>query len=189
MKGSEEKCRAAGCSGFLTKPIDIDLLVSSVAEVLVAARVHEQLDAVEKACAQQDLCDKHGQPDLPVPCAMMSAAPCSQQDAPLTSTLPMDDPEFRAIVVGWVGRLQQQLDAMHDAFARHDLAQVVQLAHWLKGSGESMGFSAFTAPAAELEQLAKSRHFEQLDAALAVLTRLADRIVVPEVAPVELPCL
>jgi CheY-like chemotaxis protein len=34
MKGDEDKCRAAGCSGYLTKPIDADLLVRTVAEML-----------------------------------------------------------------------------------------------------------------------------------------------------------
>jgi CheY-like chemotaxis protein len=27
MKGEEEKCRSAGCSGYLAKPIDVDLLL------------------------------------------------------------------------------------------------------------------------------------------------------------------
>src|SRR5439155_23116728 len=31
MKGEEEKCRAAGCSGYVPKPIDVDLLLRTVA--------------------------------------------------------------------------------------------------------------------------------------------------------------
>ena len=31
MQGDEEKCRAAGCSGFLTKPVNVDRLVQTLA--------------------------------------------------------------------------------------------------------------------------------------------------------------
>jgi CheY-like chemotaxis protein len=34
MKGDEEKARAAGCDGYITKPIDTDALPKLVAEVL-----------------------------------------------------------------------------------------------------------------------------------------------------------
>ena len=34
MKGTEARCREAGCTSFLTKPIDMDKLVSSLAETL-----------------------------------------------------------------------------------------------------------------------------------------------------------
>jgi len=34
MKGDEAKARAAGCDGYITKPIDVDKLVTSVAAYL-----------------------------------------------------------------------------------------------------------------------------------------------------------
>lgn len=38
MKGDEEKARAAGCDGYITKPIDTDALPKLVAEVLSRQR-------------------------------------------------------------------------------------------------------------------------------------------------------
>lgn len=38
MKGDEEKARAAGCDGYLSKPVDIDELGRAVARHLNAAR-------------------------------------------------------------------------------------------------------------------------------------------------------
>jgi CheY-like chemotaxis protein len=34
MKGDEEKALAAGCDGYITKPIDVDLLADTVAKAL-----------------------------------------------------------------------------------------------------------------------------------------------------------
>ena len=34
MKGDEEKCREAGCTGYMTKPIDPDGLLATVAEAI-----------------------------------------------------------------------------------------------------------------------------------------------------------
>jgi CheY-like chemotaxis protein len=38
MKGDEEKARAAGCDGYITKPVDTDALPRLVAEVLSRQR-------------------------------------------------------------------------------------------------------------------------------------------------------
>ena len=34
MQSDRERCEAAGCTGFLTKPIDIDKLLAMLAEIL-----------------------------------------------------------------------------------------------------------------------------------------------------------
>jgi two-component system cell cycle response regulator DivK len=40
MKGDEEKARAAGCDGYITKPIDIESLPRLLAEHLASRPVH-----------------------------------------------------------------------------------------------------------------------------------------------------
>jgi HPt (histidine-containing phosphotransfer) domain-containing protein len=98
---------------------------------------------------------------------------------PLTSSLPMDDAQFRAIVTGFVQRLHDQLTAMDDAWLGGDLDGLAKLAHWLKGAGGTMGFGAFTEPARTLEQLAKKQQTSDIEATLTELKELADSIVVP----------
>ena len=69
--------------------------------------------------------------------------------------------------------------AMETAQGANDLEQLAQLAHWLKGAAGTVGYDAFTAPAASLEQLVQARSTGKIPAALAEIRALADRMVVP----------
>jgi signal transduction histidine kinase/DNA-binding response OmpR family regulator len=153
MRGDEEKCRNAGCSGFLTKPIDPDLLTRTLHEIL-------QSDAARPA-------------EAPV------AAKEAGEESAIISSLPCDDEEFREIVEEFIDRMHEKLQAMREASDTGDLALLAQLAHWLKGAGGTAGFSAFTQPAYRLEQAAKERQTDAIGAALEQLTGLCRRVVRP----------
>ena len=74
---------------------------------------------------------------------------------PIVSKLPVHIKKFRNIIVRFVQRLDQQLDALEKAESHGDLKAVAELAHWLKGAGGTVGFDVFTEPAAQLEIHAK----------------------------------
>jgi len=195
MHGAEERCRAAGCSEYLTKPIDMDRLLSTLAAVLdgapaagrasqaagVAALATEPGPSPPPATGQRaGAAAESGAKSVADPLGAGRHAPAAAETAPVVSSLPMDDLEFREIVVGWVGRFREQLAAMRAAHERRDFVELGKLAHWLKGAGATVGFAEFTGPATELLRLAREEQADQIDVALAVLVDLDDRIVVPE---------
>ena len=95
MRGDEEKCRDAGCTGFLTKPIDMDLLVRTVAEASKGT-ANERPTNVAKVEVQI------APPVVEIPVSALSATR-------MKSSLPDDDPEFCEIIVEFVDRLNVQL--------------------------------------------------------------------------------
>jgi PAS domain S-box-containing protein len=161
MKGEEEKCRNAGCTGYLAKPIVVDQLLRTLAELVgdlpadltAQPRAHGPLETVDTS-------------DLPI----------------LKSNLPTEDPEFLEIVVEFADRLHEQLGKMQEAWAHQELSELASLAHWLKGSGGTAGFPAFTKPAATLEKLAREKRSEEIAAALADVCDLGKRVVRPAAA-------
>ena len=67
------------------------------------------------------------------------------------------------------------LQAMIDALESGRFEDLAKLAHWLKGSGGTLGFNDFTEPAAELEQAAKRESLEDSRAHLNAIGNLVSR--------------
>ena len=99
--------------------------------------------------------------------------------AVVESTLLQKNPSFRPIVLKFIPRLNSQLEAMDQAVKKQDYTELAALAHWLKGSGGTVGFGVFTKPAAKMETAAKSNDMNTAVNCLAEIKDYANKIVVP----------
>jgi CheY-like chemotaxis protein/HPt (histidine-containing phosphotransfer) domain-containing protein len=186
MKGFEQEVLAAGCTAYLTKPVDIDLLVQQVAQLLGGERV-EMED--EESFALSMPAPLSGMTPLSMPAALMSGAiPLEQSmavdiaiDEPIRSRFAANK-KLAPIVRKFAARLKEQLDLASHARAGGDLPEVARLAHWLAGAAGTVGYDAFTEPARELEAHALGGDSAGTEALLQRIARMADHLELPEVA-------
>jgi CheY-like chemotaxis protein len=162
MKGFEKKCREAGCSGYLTKPINIDSLIETLAPLLGGRR-----KSGERA-----------RPHLKPTGAPAQKPTQPAVGAPVVSSLAGKNPQFATIVKKFVGRLEERLQIMQTSWDARDFDQLASHAHWLKGSAGTVGFEAFQQPAEALELFARDRSEAEVEGLLREIRTLADRIVV-----------
>jgi CheY-like chemotaxis protein/nitrogen-specific signal transduction histidine kinase len=173
MKGFEQEILAAGCTGYVTKPIDIDVLLGTRAEKLGGRRVQGAPAARIAPVEEQPIA-----PAVPavIPAAAASA---SADDSPVVSRL-ANHPRLRSAARKFAARLDEQLAAMELELRAGKFAELAALAHWLKGAGGTVGYDAFTVPARTLEGYAKAADGSGARTALDELHGLAKRMVVPE---------
>lgn len=165
MKGTEEKCLAAGYSDYMTKPIDIEKLTTKLAEELNAEQIMNGDIPVPDTTIEPDMS------------SLSSDVQPNHEDTTLIrSSLPMTNPKMRNLVAQFIVRLDEQLGCMEQAFHDRDFEELVNVSHWLKGSAGSIGFHEFTEPAKELEAAARSEQFQGISEQLRGLRQLASRI-------------
>ena len=162
MKGYEEEVLQAGCTAYLTKPVDIDILLHQVALLLGGSPEAAPADAADSVFI--DLGDA---PEAP--------------EGPIRSRF-ADNPKLVPIVRKFAARLHEQLGLTRTALEAGDLPEVERLAHWLAGAAGTVGYDAFTEPARELEAAAKAGDSATTGGVLQRIARMADLLEVPEVA-------
>jgi len=170
MKGAEKQVMEAGCSGFLTKPINIDQLLQALADLLGGTRTmrDDAHDAV---------------PAGAVAVADLGPALAAAPQPPITSRLAVNR-RLRPAIRKFGTRLNDQLAAFERACAAANYEELANLAHWLKGAAGTVGFDDFTEPAARLETAAKDGATHEIEPAMAELRALAARVQVPAEEPV-----
>ncbi|MFN0136532.1 MAG: ATP-binding protein [Phycisphaerae bacterium] len=164
-----DRCCAAGCDGYLSKPIDAERLLDEV-------RARLMIDGVDSGDVGSSRVAAAGAPAT----QPAGTPPAANSGRKIRSALPTDDADFREIVVEFAGRLKSKLDELSAACTAHDAAAVERLAHWLRGAGGTAGFAEFTAPAAALEAAAKAATVGQFESLLADVCAIAQRLEIPQ---------
>jgi CheY-like chemotaxis protein len=160
MKGYEEDVLRAGCTAYLTKPVDIDILLQQVA-LLLGGTADETQPADLLSSVFGDLSD-----DAPA-------------EGPIRSRF-ASNAKLVPIVRKFAARLDEQLEQARIALRGGDLAEVERLAHWLAGAAGTVGYDAFTAPARDLEATAKDNDAAAVEVVLQRLFQMAGQLELPE---------
>jgi len=104
----------------------------------------------------------------------------------IVSTL-AGDSRLQALVGKFVLRLPQALAEADLARQRGDCDELARFAHWLAGTGGSMGFDVLTQSAPQLERLAKAGDTERIATVFAELKGLVSRVAAPGEAAARPP--
>ncbi len=133
------RCLAAGCDEHLVKPINANLLITTVGRFAKeAGELPINLAKVELPSAAQTLAAEQ-----------METAPTQHQ-----SEL-ANDPDMQQLVQDYVAGLPHQVKALQDLLQSNDLKELGRLAHQLKGAGGGYGFPQITKLAAAADRLIK----------------------------------
>ena len=159
MMGAQQKCLDAGYTEYMTKPVDIDLLIDKLAERLGGLQVDEsELTQSAQPGEQQD--EVSNQVDT----------------AKIYSSLSMTNPKFRAIVDKFISKLGEQIEAINVAFEEKDYEEMKRLGHWMKGSSGSVGFAAFVEPARAFEKFSADKDDAKIKQSIEKLQSLYVRV-------------
>jgi PAS domain S-box-containing protein len=126
MDGDRERCLAAGCTGYVAKPVEREAFLQIVRTYLDA----QESDRKERRMRTRRPLD--------------GTTPATGSDAPL-------EDELSELLSLFVDELPTRAAALETSFARQDLSGVAGLAHQLKGTAKAYGFARITDEAAALE--------------------------------------
>ena len=162
MREDEAKCLAAGCTGYLTKPIEPDVLLQTLRDAMGTQVLSSPADDAVLSAPQL-------------------VTPQDQRTGEIIhSTLPIDlDPEFAEIVAEFLDTLPTRLADLTAAVQAGDLAAIQFQTHALKGAGGSAGFLPLQEAAAEIEGAAAAGQHSDLPPLLVALESLTARLARP----------
>ena len=153
MAGDHQKCIAAGCDEYATKPVNRYLLLATLARWMGSPQPQDEPENATAGASPEKL----------------------PSDETIYSIF-RGDPDMAGIIAEFVGQLPQRLADMRQAAENNQWDVLQRATHQLKGAGGSYGYACLTDTAGQLESSAKRRDAEAAMLALNKLTQLCEKI-------------
>jgi PAS domain S-box-containing protein len=178
MKGFEREIESGGFTGHLTKPIDIDHMLATLASYLGGERMKSTARDETPVQLPSLMVSAAAAAPAAAPTPPASAPTFTPRGAPITSRL-ATHPRLARVARSFCEQLPYKLDEMQRALSAGDFPALSALAHWLKGAGGTVGYDAFFEPARDLEHAAVALDAAAARAEMERLNQLALRVVPP----------
>jgi len=149
LAGDRDRCLQAGCTDYLSKPIDRSVMINTIVRHIGG-----------------QVADKWAR----------SEEPAKALGEAIRSEF-ADDADLAEIIDQFVTGLAEQLKAMREALANNHHEKVQRLAHRLKGAGGSYGYPLLTEVSKTLEDAAKAQDVEGAGVAISELAKLCEAVV------------
>ncbi len=151
MVGDDAKCREAGCSDYLSKPIDLNRLLEMVSSCSSRrpSGVSGHPSSANSRAIAADPAGAHKLPDSTVhtPTDETTESPGSED-----SILPND--WLRGFACEMIDRVTDALPSMLQACETENWDEIARQAHWIKGTGGTVGLDQLSELASECESAA-----------------------------------
>ena len=159
IKGAEEKCRAAGMDGYLTKPIDRAKLEACIGDLIPNTSTTGLMHALKELAS--DATEARG------PKAVETPQGSELADLPvdwlaLINSLDGDQAFARELVEAFIGTGDRELARIAAALLTGDNATMRESAHALKGASANLRAQAAISAASELELAAGAGQSAQI---------------------------
>ena len=148
MAEDRARCMGAGCTDYLTKPIDKQQLLMTI---------NGHLREAKKMAREQTSSVTGGTASLaapPVEPAAAEAAATGGGAAVIASDY-ANDPDMREVIDEFVARLPVQVASIKRMLDEQNLEELRRAVHQMKGAGGGYGFAQITTSAARAEQAVK----------------------------------
>ena len=150
LPAEREKCHAAGCTAFVSKPIDLDHLKALVAQFLSSTSIESR--------------------------RLLSAGPRPSDSTERSD----DSAEFREVACDFLRSLPDEIAQLRQALRARGYASLAAAGHTLKGTGGTLGFFEVTEIAERLELASQRQVDGQIADAIGELAVFVDRLSVCE---------
>jgi signal transduction histidine kinase/CheY-like chemotaxis protein/HPt (histidine-containing phosphotransfer) domain-containing protein len=130
MADDRAKCLQAGCTDYLTKPIDRDKLLRTVASYL------------------KDITPEPDSESQPAGAPVAPPASTPQSASGAHQSIYESDPQMKELIEGYIQRLPVEVAKLTELMQTDEIESLRRVVHQLKGSGGGYGFAQLTELAA-----------------------------------------
>lgn len=187
MQSEEAKCRSAGCSGFVAKPINMDELFEVIAAQMGAAAGIAEPSAEAQNHRPQPVPPASPTP-VNVPADNVDEGPSSAAARPPIAITKSQPTDKQAIEIEHV--VNEVLQAMQTSLNKADFPRLATLANSLHEAATVFGLREYIRGTTQLELAARRRHAEDCGTILNKLVAChlqGDIAAEPESPPAPLP--